>query len=54
MAAEILINIRPNETRVAYIESGSLMDLKIEKHSSRHHYARTSRYASGFRRYRLR
>ena len=34
MAAEILINIRPNETRVAYIESGSLMDLKIEKPSS--------------------
>ena len=34
MAAEILINIRPNETRVAYIESGSLMDLKIEKRSS--------------------
>ncbi len=34
MAAEILINIRPNETRVAYIESGTLMDLKIEKRSS--------------------
>ncbi len=34
MAAEILINIRPNETRVAYVESGSLMDLKIEKKSS--------------------
>lgn len=34
MAAEILINIRPNETRVAYIESGTLMDLKIEKKSS--------------------
>jgi ribonuclease G len=34
MAAEILINIRPNETRVAYIEAGSLMDLKIEKKSS--------------------
>lgn len=34
MAAEILINIRPNETRVAYVESGVLMDLKIEKKSS--------------------
>mgnify|MGYP000999492225 CR=1 FL=1 len=27
MAAEILINIRPNETRVAYIESGALKDI---------------------------
>ncbi len=34
MAAEILINIRPNETRVAYVESSSLMDLKIERRSS--------------------
>lgn len=34
MAAEILINIRPNETRVAYVEAASLMDLKIEKRSS--------------------
>lgn len=34
MAAEILINIRPNETRVAYVESSALMDLKIERKSS--------------------
>ncbi len=34
MAAEILINVRPLETRVAYIESGVLMDLKIERQSS--------------------
>ena len=34
MAAEILINVRPLETRVAYVESGTLMDLKIEKKSS--------------------
>lgn len=33
MVAEILINIRPNETRVAYVESGVLTDLKIEKKS---------------------
>jgi ribonuclease G len=34
MAAEILINVRPLETRVAYVESSTLMDLKIEKKSS--------------------
>jgi ribonuclease G len=34
MAAEILINIRPLETRVAYVESGVLMDLKVERKSS--------------------
>lgn len=34
MAAEILINIRPNLTRVAYVEDGSLNDLKIERHGS--------------------
>lgn len=34
MAAEILINVRPLETRVAYVESGTLMDLKIERKSS--------------------
>jgi ribonuclease G len=34
MAAEILINVRPQETRVAYIETGLLTDLKIEKKSS--------------------
>lgn len=31
MAAEILINVRPNLTRVAYVEDGSLNDLKIER-----------------------
>lgn len=31
MAAEILINVRPLETRVAYVEAGTLMDLKIER-----------------------
>ncbi len=34
MAAEILINVRPLETRVAYVESSTLMDLKIEKKAS--------------------
>lgn len=34
MAAEILINVRPQETRVAYVEAGLLTDLKIEKKSS--------------------
>lgn len=34
MAAEILINVRPQETRVAYVEVGQLTDLKIEKKSS--------------------
>jgi ribonuclease G len=34
MAAEILINVRPNETRVAYVESGTLTDLKIERKTS--------------------
>jgi len=34
MAAEILINVRPLETRVAYVESGTLVDLKVERKSS--------------------
>lgn len=34
MSAEILINVRTLETRVAYVESGSLMDLKIERKTS--------------------
>lgn len=34
MAAEILINCRPNETRVAYVEGGILSDLKIERSTS--------------------
>ena len=34
MSAEILINVRPLETRVAYVESGVLMDLKIERKTS--------------------
>lgn len=34
MSAEILINIRPNLTRVAYVEDGVLNDLKIERHGS--------------------
>src|SRR5437868_2577864 len=34
MAAEILINIRPNLTRVAYVEDGVLNDLKIERRGS--------------------
>lgn len=31
MAAEILINVRPSETRVAYVDAGVLSDLKIER-----------------------
>lgn len=34
MAAEILINVRPNLTRVAYVEDGTLNDLKIERRGS--------------------
>lgn len=34
MATEILINVRPSETRVAYIENGVLNDLKIEQKTS--------------------
>jgi ribonuclease G len=34
MGAEILINVRPNQTRVAYIEDRMLVDLKIEKRGS--------------------
>lgn len=34
MAAEILINVKPNETRVAYVESGILTDLKLERKTS--------------------
>lgn len=34
MAAEILINVRPQETRVAYLDAGVVTDFKIEKKSS--------------------
>ena len=34
MAAEILIHVRPSETRVAYVENGELTDLNIERKSS--------------------
>jgi ribonuclease G len=34
MSAEILINVRPQETRVAYVEGGILADLKIERKTS--------------------
>lgn len=34
MMAEILINVRPHETRVAYVEGGVLADLKIERKTS--------------------
>ncbi len=34
MSAEILINIKPQETRVAYLEGGVLTDLKIERSTS--------------------
>ena len=34
MAAEILINVRPQETRVAYLDAGIITDLKIETKSS--------------------
>ena len=34
MATEILINIKPQETRVAYLEGGVLTDLKIERMTS--------------------
>ncbi len=34
MSAEILINVRPQETRVAYVEAGVLADFKIERKTS--------------------
>ncbi len=34
MASEILINVRPNTTRVAYLEKGVLRDLKLEQKTS--------------------
>ncbi len=34
MPSEILMNVRPSETRVAYIENGALVDLKIERKTS--------------------
>lgn len=34
MSAEILINVKPHETRVAYVEAGILTDLKIERKTS--------------------
>lgn len=34
MSAEILINVRPQETRVAYVEGGILTDFKIERKTS--------------------
>lgn len=34
MSAEILINVRPQETRVAYTEGGILTDFKIERKTS--------------------
>lgn len=34
MSREILINARPNQMRVAYVENGVLMDLKIERETS--------------------
>lgn len=34
MPSEILINARPSETRVAYIENGTLIDLKIQRKTS--------------------
>ncbi len=34
MSAEILINVRPNLTRVAYVDDGILNDLKIERRGS--------------------
>lgn len=34
MSSEILINVRPGQTRVAYVEDRTLMDLKIERRMS--------------------
>ena len=34
MPAEILINVRPSQTRVAYVEDRELVDLKIERRTS--------------------
>lgn len=34
MSSEILFNVRPTETRVAYIENGVVTDLKVERKTS--------------------
>ncbi|MBK9324613.1 MAG: Rne/Rng family ribonuclease [Bdellovibrionaceae bacterium] len=34
MSSEILINVKPHETRVAYVDGGILTDLKIERKTS--------------------
>ncbi|MCB0361126.1 MAG: Rne/Rng family ribonuclease [Bdellovibrionales bacterium] len=34
MGAEILINVRPSQTRVAYVEDGELVDLNVERRTS--------------------
>lgn len=34
MSAEILINVRPNQTRVAYVENRELVDLYVERRTS--------------------
>ena len=34
MPSEILMNVRPSETRVAHMENGALVDLKIERKQS--------------------
>ena len=34
MSSEILINVRPNETRVGYLENGVLVDLTIDRKTS--------------------
>lgn len=34
MSTEILINARPNQTRVAYVQNGTLLDLKVERMTS--------------------
>ena len=34
MNIEILINVRPNQTRVAYVQDGELADLKVERKAS--------------------
>jgi len=58
MTAELLVNVTPSETRVAYIDGGILQEIHIEREARRGIVGNiykgrvsTSGYAGGFCRY---
>lgn len=60
MTAELLVNVTPSETRVAYIDGGILQEIHIEREARRGMVGNiykgrvkscTSGYAGGFCRY---